>query len=526
MRRLAALLLALPLTGMAPAPAPVPDFDLLIRGGTVIDGSGAAGFRADVAVRDGRIVQVGDLAGAKAARVIDASGLVVAPGFIDVHTHADGLAENRGAENFVRMGVTTVIAGNCGSSPVEIGKALEEIRKARPSLNFATLIGHGSVRHAVMGDARRAPAPAELEKMKELVARGLREGAVGLSTGLQYVPGTYAESSEIVELARAACQAGGLYASHMRNEGTEIEASVAETIRVGEAAGCRVQISHLKIDSPKNWGASSRALTLIDAARARGVKVEADQYAYTAAASTLSIRFPAWALEGGPEEVGRRLNDEATWRRIRTEMEGLLAERGFRDLSFAVVAAYPADPSLQGLTMREAARRLTGKDTPEAQFEAARRMLRAGGAGMVYHLMSEEDVERILRHPWVAVASDGDVQVFGEGAPHPRSYGNNARVLAHYVRERKIVPLEEAVRKMTSLPAAHFGFADRGQVKAGFAADLVVFDPAKVGDLATFEKPHAYATGFVHVFVNGQPAGPGAGKVLGGSHFSIQDTLN
>jgi N-acyl-D-amino-acid deacylase len=517
MRRLAALLLALPLTAAAPAA----DYDLLIRGGHLIDGSGAPAVRADVAVRDGRIVRLGDLSGARAARVIDATGLVVAPGFIDVHTHADGLAERPRAENFVRMGVTTVVAGNCGSSPVEIGPALDKIRKAGPAINFATLIGQGSVRHAVMGDARRNPTPAELEKMKDLVRRALAEGAVGLSTGLQYVPGTYAESSEIIELARVACKAGGLYASHMRNEGTEIDASVAETIGVGEAAGCRVQISHLKIDSPKNWGAGRRALERIDAARSRGIDVEADQYAYTAAASALSIRFPAWALEGGPEEVHKRLDDEAAWTKIREEMRGLLAERGFTDLSFAVVAGYAPDRALEGLSMKEVARRLIGTDTPDAQFEAARRMLRAGGAGMVYHLMSEEDVESILRHPWVAVASDGDVQVLGEGSPHPRSYGNNARILAAYVRERKVIPLEESIRKMTALPAAHFRLDGRGLVKEGAAADLVVFDPAKVRDLATFEKPHAHAAGFAWVLVNGvpviasgEPTGAGPGQVL------------
>lgn len=517
MRRLVLLLLLLPLAAAAPAP----EVDLLIRGGRVVDGSGAPAFRADVAVRDGRIVRIGDLGEVKAARVIDASGLVVAPGFIDVHTHADELAERRRAENFLRMGVTTVVAGNCGSSPVEVGKALDAIRKAGPSINFATLIGHGSVRQAVMGDAPRAPTPAELDRMKELVARGMREGAVGLSTGLQYMPGRYAEVSEIVELARVACRAGGLYASHMRNEGTEIDAAVAETIGAGEAAGCRVQISHLKIDSPKNWGASGRALALIDAARTRGVDVEADQYAYTAAGSDLYIRFPSWAVEGEPDEVRRRLDDEATWKRIRTGMEELLAERGFRDLSFAVVSDYEPDPSLQGLSMKEVARRLVGSESADAQFEAARRMLRAGGAGMIYHLMSEEDVERILRHPRVAVASDGFPQIFGEGSPHPRSYGNNARVLGRYVRERKVISLEEAVRKMTSLPADHFGLTDRGRIKEGAAADLVVFDPAQVGDLATFETPHAYAAGFPWVLVNGipeiaagKPTGAGAGRVL------------
>lgn len=499
-----------------------PRYDLLIRNATVVDGSGGPGFRADVAIADGKIAKVGNLPGAKAERVIDASGLVAAPGFIDVHTHADELAERPRAENFLRMGVTTVVAGNCGSSPVDVGKALAEVRRAGPAVNFATLVGHGSVREAVMGNERRAPTPAEMDRMKTLVARAMADGARGLSTGLQYVPGSYAEPSEIAELARVACRAGGVYASHMRNEGTELEKAVAETIAAGEAAGCPVQISHLKVDSPRNWGAGERALALIDAARARGLDVEADQYAYTAAASSLSIRFPDWALEGSREDVRKRLDDPATWARMKEETKALLAARGFQDLSFAVVASYPPDPSLQGLSMKEVAQRLQGSDSAEAQLEAARAMLRAGGAGMVYHLMSEDDVARILRHPRVAVASDGDVQTFGEGAPHPRSYGNNARVLAVYVRERKVLPLEEAVRKMTSLPAEHFGFKDRGRVKEGYAADLVLFDPAKVGDLATFEKPHAYAAGFRHVLVNGVPAvadgaatGAAAGRVLG-----------
>ena len=509
------------LAALLAAAAPPPPYDLLIRHGTVVDGSGAKAFRADLAVQDGRIVKIGDLAGARAAREIDASGLVVAPGFIDVHTHADDVAEKPGAENFLRMGVTTVVAGNCGSSPVEIGKALDGIRKARPAINFATLVGHGSVRHEVMGDANRAPTPAEMERMKALVAQAMKDGAVGLSTGLQYVPGTYAEPAEIVELARVACRAGGLYASHMRNEGTELEKAVSETIAVGESAGCPVEVSHLKVDSPKNWGASEKALALLDAARARGLDVEADQYAYTAAASSLSIRFPSWALAGGDEEVRKRLDDEATWAKIRTDMKGLLAERGFQDLSFAVVADYPPDPSLQGLSMKEVAKRLVGSDTAEAQFEAARKMLRAGDASMVYHFMSEGDVERILRHPWVAVASDGFIQTFGEGAPHPRNYGNNPRVLGLYVRDKKVLPLEEAVRKMTSLPAAHFRLQGRGLVKEGYAADLVVFDPAKVADTATFEKPHAWAAGIPYVVVNGvpgsdhgTPTGDRAGQVL------------
>jgi N-acyl-D-amino-acid deacylase len=491
-----------------------PGYDLLIRGGTVIDGSGSPAFRADVAIQDGKIVKVGDLSGANAARVIDAAGLVVAPGFIDVHTHADELAENPRAENYLRMGVTTVVAGNCGASALRIGEALSAIRQAGPSINYATLIGHNTIREAVMGEERRAPTPAEMEKMKALVAQGMKEGAVGFSTGLQYTPGTWADPSEITELARVACAAGGLYASHMRNEGTEIEKSVAETIAVGESAGCRVEISHLKIDSPRNWGMGTKALALIDAARARGLDVRADQYAYTAAASTLSIRFPDWVLEGGQEEVRKRLDDPPTWAKVRDGMRELLAARGFQDLSFAVVASYLPDPKLQGLSMKEVAVRLKGNDSADAQFEAARDMLRSGGAGMVYHLMSEEDISTILKHPQVAVASDGALPIFGKDATHPRAYGNNARVLGLYVREQKAIALEEAIRKMTGLPAAHFHLSGRGLIQEGYAADLVLFDPAKVGDAATFEKPHAYANGFQYVLVNGEPAGAKAGQIV------------
>lgn len=496
-----------------------PQYELLIRGGTVVDGSGSPGFRADIAVQDGKIAKVGSLSEAKAARVIDATGLVVAPGFIDVHTHADDLATNPRAENYLRMGVTTVVAGNCGASALEVGKALAAIREVGPSINYATLIGHNTVREAVMEAERRAPTPAEMEKMKALVAQGMKEGAVGFSTGLQYTPGTWADPSEVTELARVACSSGGVYASHMRNEGTEIEKSVAETIAVGESAGCRVEISHLKIDSPRNWGMGTKALALIDSARSRGVDVRADQYAYTAAASTLSIRFPDWVLEGGPEQVRKRLDDPATWAKAKDGMKELLAARGFQDLSFAVVASYPPDLSLQGLSMKDVAIRLKGNGSADAQFEAARDMLRAGGiggVGMVYHLMSEDDVAAILQHPHVAVASDGGLPVFGKDATHPRAYGNNARVLGLYAREKKRIGLEEAIRKMTSLPAEHFRLSGRGVVKEGHTADLVLFDPGKVGDAATFEAPHAYAIGFPYVLVNGVPV------IDGGTHMGTK----
>jgi N-acyl-D-amino-acid deacylase len=484
----------------APQPA---RYDLAIVGGRVVDGSGQPARRGDVAIAGGRIVAVGTIARKDAREVIDASGLIVAPGFIDVHTHADDLADQPLAENFVRMGVTTVIAGNCGSSALDVGEALSSIARAGPSINFATLIGHNTVRTEVMGSANRLPTIPELTRMRSLVWRAMADGAVGFSTGLQYVPGTYAKAPEIIDLARVAGNAGGVYATHMRNEGTTIEAAIEESIRVGFTTGARVQISHLKVDSPSRWGVSEKALAMIDAARARGIDVMADQYAYTAASSTLGIRFPAWALEGGQEAIARRLDDPEQWARIKREMTGLLAERGLKDLSFAVVASHAANPLLNGLTMAQVAARLKGSESADAQFEAARDLMLQNGASMVYHFMSDGDVERIMRHPFVGIASDSGVLTAGRGVPPPRRNGNNERVLGEYVRKRHVIGLEEAVRKMTSLPAKQFRLEGRGLLKEGYAADVVVFDPATVQDVATFEKPHAYAAGIPYVLVNG-----------------------
>ena len=484
----------------APQPA---RYDIAILGGQLVDGSGQPARRADVAVLQGRIAAVGTLKRGDAREVIDAAGLTVAPGFIDVHTHADDLAEQPLGENFVRMGVTTVIAGNCGSSALDVGEALASINRAKPSINFATLIGHNTVRGEVMGSSDRLPSIPELTRMRSLVWRAMADGAVGFSTGLQYVPGTYAKTPEIIDLARVSANAGGVYATHMRNEGTALETAVEESIRVGTTTGSRVQISHLKVDSPSRWGASVKALAMIDAARARGINVMADQYAYTAASSTLGIRFPAWALEGGQAALAARLNDPAQWARIKKEMAALLAERGLRDLSFAVVASHSANPDINGLTMAQVASKLKGSDAADAQFEAGRELMLAGGASMVYHFMSDDDVERIMKHPFVGFASDAGVLAAGRGVPHPRGYGNTARVLGEYVRKRHVIGLEEAVRKMTSLPASHFRLEGRGLVKEGHAADLVVFDARTVQDEATFEKPHAYAAGIPYVLVNG-----------------------
>jgi N-acyl-D-amino-acid deacylase len=485
----------------AQTPAPV---DLLIVNARIVDGTGAPARLGSLAVHNGRISRINPPSNTPARERLDAAGKVVAPGFIDVHTHADGLADQPHATNFIRMGVTTIVAGNCGSSALDVGAAFARIEEAQPAVNFATLVGHNTVRGSVMGRAQRAPTISELQAMKALVFKGMADGAVGFSTGLQYIPGTYAEGSEIIELARVAANNSGVYVTHMRNEGTALLEAVAESINVGRLLRMPVQISHLKVDSPKQWGAGAQALAMIDDARRRGIDVEADQYAYTAGASSLSIRFPSWALEGTNAEVSARLKDETTWTRIKGEIVQLLADRGFTDLSWATVATYRPSPEFNGLSMKAVAENLIGTGTPDAQLEAARQMMINGGASMVYHFMSEADVETIMKHPMVGVASDAGVNVFGSGVPHPRGYGNAVRVLGRYVRERKVISLEEAVRKMSSLPARQFGFAERGEIREGWAADLVIFDPATIADTATFDAPHAYPSGIPHVLVNGR----------------------
>ena len=503
-RTFAAIGFALAASVTTPLASRQAPFDLLIVGGRVIDGTGSPARRANVAVRGGQIVGVGTITG-PARETIDATNLVVAPGFIDVHTHADDVADRPLAENFIRMGVTSIVAGNCGSSALSIRDALTHIRETGVAVNFATLVGHNTVRTAAMGRVNRPSTIAEINRMKAIVFEGMVAGALGFSTGLQYVPGTYARSNEIVELARVAANHGGVYATHMRNEGTRLQEAVAESIQVGRLVDIPVQISHLKVDSPSRWGASATALKLIDEARAKGLRISADQYAYTAGASSLSIRFPAWVLEGGDAAIQRRLDDAATWAKVKAEMQQLLVERGFPDLAWATVASYQPDPALNGLSMKDVAIKLSGSGSPDAQLEAARVLMRTGGGGasMVYHFMSEDDIAAIMKHPQVSIAADSGVLEPGSGAPHPRGYGNNARVLGVYVRERQVISLEEAVRKMTSLPAAQLGIADRGVIRDGAPADLVLFDPARVRDTATYQAPHAFPDGIPHVLVNG-----------------------
>lgn len=340
--------------------------------------------------------------------------------------------------------------------------------------------------------------------MRELVERGMRDGAVGFSTGLEYVPGAYSTSEEIVDLAKAAARSGGVYASHLRNEGARILEAIHEAARVGAESGLPVRISHFKIDTPRLWGFSTKALALVEEYRDKGLEIVVDQYPYERTSTTLGLTLPAWALAGGGEKVRDRLKSAAARRRIAAQMQAMLKALGHRDYAYATIASYRPNRTWEGKNIAEVtALRGGNRNRIDSQIGTIFEMMRRGGAQMIFHSMGQEDVERIMRYPNTAIASDGGIREFGQGMPHPRSYGTNARVLAEYVRKRGVLTLEDAVRRMTSLPARAFGFMDRGIIREGAAADVVIFDPARVQDKATFESPHQFSEGFDYVFVNG-----------------------
>lgn len=479
------------------------DFDLLIQNARIADGTGRQLIMGSVAVKDQRIVLVGDVKGT-ATTTLDASGKVVAPGFIDVHTHSEKIAELPAAENFVRMGVTSIVTGNCGGSRTDVAGFFSELTTTGIAINVATLIGHNSVRQQVMGGSfMRAPSPEQLAQMRAVVDQAMKDGAVGLSTGLIYLPGTFAKTDEIVELAKAASAHGGIYASHMRFETAKIFTAMDELTLIAREAGIRAELSHIKLSGPNAWGQADKVIAYLDKARADGLAITHDQYVYTASSTGLRQLIPDHALEGTREDYTTRLDDPEKKAAIVQEMKDVLKRSGRTDYSYAVIAQFRHDQSLNGKNVIEAAKLKRGAETLDDQIETILEVERQGGASAVFHGMSEPDLQTFLKSPHTMIASDGGPRLFGDGVPHPRSYGNNARVLARYVRELKILSLEEAVRRMTSLPAETFRLADRGVIKPSAWADLVVFDPDKITDLSTFDDPHHYSQGFTDVFVNG-----------------------
>jgi N-acyl-D-amino-acid deacylase len=505
--------------------------DVLIRGGLVADGLGGSLRRADVGVRGGEIVDVADLGKATARTTIDATDRVVSPGFIDVHTHSDiTILVNPNAESAVRQGVTTQVFPNCGMglAPVvgearkdiedrtqpfgididwtTVGEYFERVQSRGPSINVVPMVAQGTVRMAVMGYRDGPPSPAELAEMRDHVEDAMRSGARGMCSGLRYVPSGYASVEELVELARVVHQYGGVYASHMRSEGDNgswLDA-IEEALAVGRGSGVRVQVSHLKALGSQSWGRSSEALARIEEAIADDVDVACDQYPYEATSSTLFVLFPQWSQEGGVEGFLHRLTDPAAGQVIRDAFAATVAMRG--GPSRMTVSEFAPDRTVQGRTLAEVAAMLE-----LSELDAATELIRRsdGRVSMIYHTLEEADIESIFRRSFVMVASDGSaVAPYGAlGAdyyPHPRNYGCFPRVLGEFVRNRKLVDLGEAIRKMTSLPAERFNLADRGQLRPGWRADITVFDPATVADRATFSSPREYPVGIDHVFVNGE----------------------
>lgn len=529
MRSPRVLLLGLVTLLLAPLPAAAgaqaPPFDVLIRGGTVVDGTGAPAYRADVALRGDRIARIdrGGIAADSARQVLDAQGLVVAPGFIDSHAHIQTtIHEHPLAENFLRQGITTILASlHSGEQPYPLRDYMAALRVA-PNVGF--FAGHSWARTEVLGRENRAPTATELERMKALVDEAMRDGALGLSTGLVYVPANFAETEEVIELARVAARHGGIYVSHMRDEATGLLESVAEVIRVAGEAGLPAQINHHKAVGATQWGWSERTLAMIDSARAAGLDVKHDLYPYTASSTSSGVLFPQWALAGGQEEFRERVEDPATRRRMEAEMRDIFEkERGGGDLARVQFRTVRSLPEYDGRTLADLARDRGLPNTVESGIDLVIELQLAGGFGAIYHAMDERDVVRILQHPFAMIETDGDPVGFGVGFPHPRSYGAFPRVLARYVREQKVLSLEEAVRRMTSLPADQIGQTRRGRVAEGMFADLTVFDPEVIRDLATFEQPHQFSVGVRHVLVNGEPViregtltGATPGRVLRG----------
>ncbi|HSE40406.1 MAG TPA: D-aminoacylase [Acidobacteriota bacterium] len=507
------------------------EFDLVLRGGFILDGTGGPVWKGDLGIKGDTIAALGEISPTYGKNALDISGWYVSPGFIDIHSHSDGsILGYPEADSRVRQGITTEITGNCGSSaaPIEgqsieaarkeymdeygvnvnwsdVASFFDQMEKQKMSLNQALLLGQGTLRTNIAGEADRTLTADEMKKVLRMVEEGMDSGAVGLSTGLEYVPGTFTPTEEIIEMNRIVARYGGFYASHIRNEVTYVLEAVDEAINIGRQTGSRAQVSHLKVCGRSNWHKQAATLDLIESARKEGVEVLADAYPYTAYSTGLTLVMYSWAREGGSDAIVKRLQDPETKKRIRAEVLKYVAEEpGGFDL--IVISSVSSDKN----------RNCVGKNIAQISemwkmepVDACLRLIEEEKAAVSYigHAMSPENVELVLSHPLVMVSSDGySIAAKGKALQqklHPRSYGTYPRFLAHYIRERKIVDLSAGIRKMTSMPAEQSGLSDRGRIAKGKKADLVVFDPTKVQDTATFDSPHQYPTGIAHVFVNG-----------------------
>ena len=509
-------------------------YDLIITGGVVYDGLGNPGKEVDIAIRDDRIVLIGESLGRnRADRIIKADGMAVSPGFIDMHTHTDiELLANPLAESHIRQGITTEISGNCGSSPFPVAdEVYEEMKKVAKdeydidlswrditgffqrleekgmALNYVTLLGQGDLRGKVVGFDDRPATPEQITQMKIMLNENMKAGAWGLSTGLEYAPGSYAGTEEIIELCHVVAVNNGIYETHMRDEGDTLLEAMDEAIRIAREAGVSTQISHFKVAYPRNWHKIDAAIEKIDKAKDEGLPIMADRYPYIAGSTGLSLYFPLWARQGTTKDFIARLKDPGLDERLRTHSREQGEKIGSWENIRICSVATDKNRHLEGKNILEAAAE-AGKDT----YDFMRDLLieEENQVSMISFMMKEENLRRILAHPLVSIGSDGSAVapygVLKKGKPHPRFYGTFPRVLGKYVREEKIMTLPEAIRKMTSVPADKFGFSGRGRISEGYYADLVVFDPGRVTDRATWEDPHQYPVGIEYVVVNGKVA--------------------
>ena len=487
----AILLLSRPFTL---AQGPAQPIDLIIRGGSVIDGSGSPAIKADIGITGDRIVFVGPSTGRKAKRAIDATGLVVTPGFIDPHTHTAGdLSDPKRSRNdaYLMQGVSTVATGNDGDSPTAIGATLSKWNQNGIGTNAVLFIGQGTVRRAVMGMTDAKPTPEQMDRMKGLVETAMNEGAIGISTGLYYAPGSFSSTEEVIELARIAAQHGGIYDTHMRDEGSYsigLLGSVRETIRIGQEAHLPVMISHIKALGADAWGKSTDVIALIDSARKAGVNVTASQYPYTASGTSVTAALiPRWAEADGA--LKKNLSDNNLRPRLTNEIGQNLIRRGGAD---SLLMTASPDPTIVGKTLATIA-----QERNESPVDAAIEIVKAGGSDVASFNMKESDIEAFMRRPWVMTCSDGS-------PGHPRKYGTYPRKLRVYVYEKHVIPLEFAIRSNTSLPAETLGLKDRGLLKPGYFADVLVFDPKTFNERATYKTPTTLSTGVQYLTVNGQ----------------------
>jgi len=477
-------------------------FDILIVNGTIYDGTGSAPFKADIGIKEDRIVEIGDLSNSEALKKIDATGLSVSPGFIDMHTHLEPIMEMPLAESLVRQGVTLSLGGPDGGSPWPFGFYLDSLSKIGLGVNVAYLIGHNTIRKEVMGLDDREPSTDELEQMKSYVNQAMNEGAFGISTGLKYLPGTFAKVDEVIALSSVAAKQGGIYTSHLREEGLGLLEAVQEAIFISKEAKIPVVLTHHKAIGVKMWGASTKTLAMVDSARAIGLDIMMDQYPYAASHTGISVLIPSWAMEGG--EFSIRVENQSLRDSIKKGIIfNILNDRGGEDLNRIQFSRVEWDTTLEGKTLHDWVVREGKEPTIENGAELVIQAQLKGGTGTIYHAMEESDVERIMRHPMTMIGSDGRLSQPGDGHPHPRAYGTFPRVLGYYVREKKILSLSEAIHKMTGLSAKRLGITNRGILKKGAIADITIFNPDEIIDKSTFTEPHQYPIGINYVIING-----------------------